>query len=125
MVAQWYIHKNYMRINRQQSKKVLAYIITPQARPLDFLITDIHKLHLRKTFEMVDTKSNIQLYDLNSKPHGGKSLLDIIYWVIGVHLYPPPGLENYKLHLLDRFHGSTHINDNHSNNDNKKIAQFV
>ena len=34
---------------------------------------------------MIDTRSNMQLYDLNSKPHGGKSLRDLIDPAIGVH----------------------------------------
>ena len=66
-------------------------IINPQARPLDVLITALRELHLRKTFEMVDTRSNMQLTDLNSKPHGGKGLQNPIDRVIGVRFYPPPG----------------------------------
>ena len=58
--------------NQATIKIFLADRITPQARPLGGLITDIHKFHLRKTFDMVDTRSNMQLSDLNSKPHGGK-----------------------------------------------------
>ena len=46
--------------------------ITTQPRPPDVLITDFHELHLQKTFEMVDTIPNIQFFDLNSNPHGGK-----------------------------------------------------
>ena len=60
--------------NQATIETVLAYIITPQAKPLDALITAIHELHLKNIFEMVDTRSNMQLADLNFKPHGGKSL---------------------------------------------------
>ena len=49
-------------------------MITSQARPLEFLITDLDDIHLRKKFIMVYTRSNMQLTDTNSKPHGGKSL---------------------------------------------------
>ena len=38
--------------------------ITNKARPLDVLITALHELHLKKTFEMVHTISNMQLADL-------------------------------------------------------------
>ena len=55
-------------------ESVMADIITPQSRPLDVLITALHELHLRKIFDMVDTRSNMQLAELNSKPHRGKSL---------------------------------------------------
>ena len=39
----------------------------------------------------------MQLSDLNSKTHTGKSIRDIINCLIGVLLYLPPGSENYKL----------------------------
>ena len=46
--------------------------ITPKAIPIDVLLTSLHELHLRKNIEMVDTRSNIQLSELNSNPHGVK-----------------------------------------------------
>ena len=52
-------------------KIVLSDRITPQARPLDILITALHNIHPQNTFEMVDIISNMQLSDLNSKPRGG------------------------------------------------------
>ena len=64
--------------NQETIKRVLVYRITPQSRPLDVLITSLHELHLQKTFEMVDTRSNMQFSDLNSKLHGRKSLNDFI-----------------------------------------------
>ena len=60
-------------------KRVLADIITTQARPL------------RKKIEIVETRSNMQLADLNSKPHSGKILRNLIYRAIGYRFYPPPG----------------------------------
>ena len=60
---------------------------------------------------MGDIRSNMQLADINSKPHVGKILKDLIERVIGVCFYPPPVPEHYKLLCLDRFHGYTHIND--------------
>ena len=71
---------------------------------------------------MVDTISNMQISDLNSNPNDRKSLIYIIERAIGVRFYPPPGSEHYKLLCLYRFHRYTHINDKHSNNDDKKIA---
>ena len=35
-------------------------------------------------FYMVDTRSNIQISDLNDKPDGGKIIIDIIERAIGV-----------------------------------------
>ena len=59
--------------NKATIKRVLVDRITPQVRPLDVLITALHELHIRKIFEMVDTRSSMQLDDLNSKPRDEKS----------------------------------------------------
>ena len=58
--------------NQATIKRFLAYRIASQAGPLDILITALCELFLRKTFDMLDTKSNMQLHDLNSNPHGRK-----------------------------------------------------
>ena len=50
-----------------------------------------------KKNDNVDTRSNIQLANLNSKPHSGKSIINIMYRVIGASFYPPLGSEHYKL----------------------------
>ena len=75
--------------NQSTIKIVLVDIINPQSRPLDVLVNDLHEIHLRKIFETVDTRSNMQLDDLNSNPRGGKSLRDIIDRAILDRLYPP------------------------------------
>ena len=77
--------------NQATIKIVLVYIITPQDRPLNVPITAIHEIHLGKTFDMVDKISNMQLSDLKSKPHGGKSLSNLIDHDSGDRLYPTPG----------------------------------
>ena len=59
---------------------------------------------------MVDTTSNMQLADLNSKPHYGKSLKNIIERAIVSLFYPPLVSVYYKLLCLDQFHGSTQTN---------------
>ena len=78
--------------NQATIKIVLADIITTQTRPLDVLITAIHELHLRNFFDMVDTISNMQLADLNSKPHGGKNPRNLINRAIGSRFYYLSGL---------------------------------
>ena len=103
-------------------KRVLVYIITPQDRLIDVLINSLHKLHIRKKFEMVDKGSNLQLAELKSKPRGGKSLKDIIDHAIGVRLYLPLGSEIYKILRLDRLQESTNINAKHSTNNKKQIV---
>ena len=52
---------------------------------LEVLITDLHKYHNQKTFEMVDKRSNMQLDDLNSNPHGGPSLWNLLNHIISTH----------------------------------------
>ena len=84
------LHQKY-KDNQATIKILLVNIITPQSRPSNVLITDLHELHLQFFFEMVHTISNMQLADPNSKPHGGKIIRDIIEHTIGVRFYPPPG----------------------------------
>ena len=62
---------------------------------------------------MVDTRSNMQLADLNSNPHGGKIHIDFIDPSIGTWFYLPPWSEQYKLIQLDQFHVPSYINNNH------------
>ena len=71
---------------------------------------------------MVDTRSNMQLADLKSKPHGGKILRDIIELTTGDFFYPFQGSEHYKLFRLKMSHGYTHINDKHGKNNETKIT---
>ena len=66
-------------------------MITPQSSPIDVLIASLHELHIRNTFDMADTRSNMQISDINSKPHNWQSPRDLIYWVISVWFYPPTG----------------------------------
>ena len=83
---------------------------TPQYRPLDILITNIHELCPRKRFDMVDTRSNMQLSGLYSKPRGRKILRNLIGSSIGYRFCPPPGSVQNKTLLLDQFYGTYHIN---------------
>ena len=80
--------------NQTTVKRLLVDIITTQYRPIDVLITALHEFHIRKIFDMVDTRSNMQLYDLNFRPHGGSSLRDIIDRGIRDRFYPPPRSEH-------------------------------
>ena len=83
--------------NQATIKRVLSDIITLQSRPLVVLVVILWEICLRKSLDMVDTRSNTQLSDINSKPRGGKIIRDIINQSIGVCFYPPPWSENYKL----------------------------
>ena len=59
---------------------------------------------------MVDTRSNMQLAELNYRLHGGKGLQNLIDCAFGVQFYPPPGLLHYQQLFLGQFHEPTHIN---------------
>ena len=52
----------------------------------------------------------MQLADLNYKPHGGKSICNIIDRAIGVRFYPPPGSLRYQQLCIGQFHEPNHIN---------------
>ena len=103
----------------------MSYIITLQYRPLDVLVTGIHEIHLRNIFEMVDTRSNMQLDNLNYKSHCRKSLRDIIDCVIGFRFYPTPGSEHYKLLHLEQFLVPFHINGKQNNKNGPTFARIV
>ena len=62
---------NIYEDNQATIKRAPEDIIATQAIPLDVLITALHKLHLIKTVDMVDTKSNMELADLNYNLHDG------------------------------------------------------
>ena len=74
---------------------------------------------------MVDTRSNMQLADLDSKPYSGKSLQNIIDRAIGARFYPPPGSLLYQLICLGKCHGRTHTNfGKNKKSDIKKTIIF-
>ena len=52
----------------------------------------------------------MQLDDLNSYPHGGKSLQNLIDRAIGARFYPSPGSLHYHQLFLYQFHERTHVN---------------
>ena len=116
---------NLYEDNQATIKIVLVYSITPQYRPLNLLITTLREICLCKTFDMVDTRSNMQLADINSMPHGEKILIDIIDRSIVVLLYPPLGSEHYKLLRLKRFrlynHHQTPSHDKHNKNYQRRV----
>ena len=64
---------------------------------------------------MVDTRSNMQLADLKSKPRGGKGIINIIDCGIVDLFYPRPGPVHYKLIFLEKIHGPYHINCDQKN----------
>ena len=98
---------NFYEENKATIKRVLEERITPQARSLDVLITDLHEHRLRKTFNIADTISNTQLTDLKSKRYGGQSLRDIIQCAISPWFYPSQGSDNHTLLRLEKFHVPT------------------
>ena len=42
--------------NQATTKRALTDRISPQARPINVIITALHELHLPKRFEMLDTR---------------------------------------------------------------------
>ena len=96
--------------NQAKVRRVLVDRITPQSRTPDVLITYIHEIHIRKIFDMVDTRSNMKLANLNLKPHVRRMIRNIIDCAIGARFYNPPESEHYKLLCLNQFYGPSYIN---------------
>ena len=99
---------NVYEENQATIKRVLEDRVKPQCRPIDVLVAALHELHLRKTFYIVDTRSNMYPSGLKSKPHVGESLSSIIGCGVGVRFNPPPGSEHKKLLCLKIFYISIH-----------------
>ena len=51
----------------------------------------------------------MQLTDLNSKPHGGQTLIDLIDRAIRTHFYTPSESSHRILLRLYQFHNSTNL----------------
>ena len=73
---------------------------------------------------MIDTRSNMQLADINSKPHGGKSLQNIIDRAISFRFYPPPVSLHYQQLCLCHFHEPNHINYEQKNKSEIKKTKI-
>ena len=74
----------------------------------------------QKEFDIVDTRSNMHLDDLNSKTHGGQILIYLIDSAIVACFYPPQGSEHHTLLCLDNFHGPNHDQEKLSEEPDKK-----
>ena len=103
---------NIYEENQATIKIFLEDRITTRGSIIDVFITVIHEHQICKKMDMAETRSNMQLYDLNSKPHGFQILIDIIDCAIGAYFYPPPGYNYQKCLCLERFHEPTHCKAN-------------
>lgn len=83
--------------NQATCKRVLTQRISAEARDVDARICQLHQYKLTGVFTAVDTRSQAQLADINSKPSSGNALEENISYVIGKRFYPPPDSEHYKL----------------------------
>ena len=72
----------------------------------------------------METISNMQLADLNSKPRGIKSHQNLIDHAIGIQFYPPPGSLHYQKIILGQFHDLTHINCEQKNKSEIKRRKY-
>ena len=89
--------------NQATIKQVLKDRITPQARPIDVLITSLHEHHARGTFAIADCKSQLMLADFNSHPIGGDQLANRVFWAAGTRFLPPTNSRHYLLLQLDKY----------------------
>ena len=89
--------------NQATIKQVLKDRITPEARPLDVLITGLHEHKLRGTFSIHDCRSDLQLAYFNSKPLGGDLLANKVYWAVGARYLPPKNSIHHQALQLNQF----------------------
>ncbi len=89
--------------NSATISQVLKDRITPKARPVDILVTNLHDLYLQEVFEIKSCKTNYMLADINSKPLGGDSLHNKVLWIIGHRYFPKIGSRHYRLLELDKY----------------------
>ena len=100
--------KQLYKNNQSTIKQVPVNRITPQARYINILITDLHKYHLRQTFVTVDTISNTQLDDLNYKTQEVQILIYLVDQFICACFYLSSVSENHTPLHLDQLHNYTH-----------------
>jgi hypothetical protein len=89
--------------NNATISQVIKDCLTPQARPLDVLITSLHDHHKRGTFKIASCSTKLMLADYNSKPLSGDILLDKILWSIGSRFYPPKNTDHHIELELDKY----------------------
>ena len=77
--------------------------ITPNVRHLDVPLAYLHEQYLRKIFDLHYIITSLQQADINTKPHGGGSLKNVILDLIGFSFYPPASSDHYKLLQLDKY----------------------
>lgn len=89
--------------NQAMIKQVEKDRLTPQAHPVDVLITSLHEHKLRGTYALADCRTDLMLADFYSKPLKCNELADKICWAAGVRYFPPPKTDHYIKLQLDKY----------------------
>jgi hypothetical protein len=89
--------------NQATVASVLADRTMPRLRHIDVLITSLHEWHLAKHFALHQTRSDLMLADVNTKPLAGEQFYKRIYHAQGVRFYPAQGTDHYKLAQFEMF----------------------
>ena len=82
--------------------------LTLRIRQLDIVLTWLHYQYIRGLFLpfYIDTKK--KKGDLNTKPHGGETLVTMLLSIIGFKFYPPNTSKHYILLDLHKYNISVH-----------------
>ena len=83
--------------------QILKDRLTPRIKHLDIPMTILHEDHRRGVYVAAYCPTDLNISDVNIKPHGGVTLQKKIMWTTGYRYYPPAGSEHYKLLELDKY----------------------
>ena len=82
--------------------------LTPRIRQLDMVLTWLHYQYVRGTFSPLYIVTTNNKGDMNTKPHGGETLVGKIFAIIGYKFYPPPSSLHYTLLELHKYNIGVH-----------------
>ena len=83
--------------NNATISQILKDRLTPRIKHLDIPMTILHEDHQREICVAAYCPTDLNISDVNTKPHGGVTLQKKILWTTGLRYYPPAGSEHYKL----------------------------
>ena len=83
--------------------QILKERLTPRIKHLGIPMTVLHEDHQRGVYVAAYCPTDLNISDVNTKPHGGVTLQKKIMWTTGFRYYPPTWSEHYKLLELDKY----------------------
>ena len=82
--------------------------LNPHIRQLDIVLIWLHYQYIRGTFLPFYIDAKEKKGDINTKPHGGETLVTILLSIIVFKFYPPTTSKHYILLDLHKYNISVH-----------------